>query len=289
MSRWYRAYEGTVTDGKLGEAALIAGCSRAIVIAAWHAVLESCAAANDGGRFDTTPRRIAAILAEPVATIEGAFAAFSGLGMIEAGRVCSWSRRQFESDSSTERSRKHREAKRNGDLMRGHALETSPQGDETPMQRCATPPDTETETDSLPPMPAAEREPQPRGGDFAQFWRAMPSPNPATKSAALATFRRLSPPDQARAIAGAERYAIAFAAKPTTHPISAARFLRDRCFMGYSAPRVTTEAATVMVRVDTPQWAAWTKFRGKPIPLNREGTGWRFPTEWPPDAERGAA
>ena len=36
MSRWYRAYEGTVTDAKLGEVALVAECSRAVVIAAWH-------------------------------------------------------------------------------------------------------------------------------------------------------------------------------------------------------------------------------------------------------------
>ena len=32
MSRWYRAYEGTVTDAKLGEAALIAECSRSVAI-----------------------------------------------------------------------------------------------------------------------------------------------------------------------------------------------------------------------------------------------------------------
>jgi hypothetical protein len=43
VSRWYRAYEGTVTDAKLGEAALIAEVSRSVSIAAWHCLLESAA------------------------------------------------------------------------------------------------------------------------------------------------------------------------------------------------------------------------------------------------------
>jgi hypothetical protein len=96
MSRWYRAYEGTVTDPKLGEVALVAGCSRSVAIATWHAILESCAVTNDGGRFDATPRRIAVALGEPVATIESAFAEMAALGMIAEGCVEAWSRRQFE-------------------------------------------------------------------------------------------------------------------------------------------------------------------------------------------------
>lgn len=83
MSRWYRAYEGTVTDPKLGEVALVAGCSRSVAIATWHAILESCAVTNDGGRFEATPRRIAVALGEPVATIEAAFAEMAALGMIK--------------------------------------------------------------------------------------------------------------------------------------------------------------------------------------------------------------
>jgi hypothetical protein len=112
MSRWYRAYEGTVTDAKLGEVALIAGCSRAVVIAAWHAILESCAAVNDGGRFDTTPRRVAAVLREPVAVTEAVFAAFADLGMIDGDKVVTWRRWWRPSDSSTERARKHRARKK---------------------------------------------------------------------------------------------------------------------------------------------------------------------------------
>lgn len=118
MSRWYRTHVGLVTNGKLGEVALICDAPRALVIAAWRCILESAAEANDVGRFATTARRVAAILGEPVAAVEAVFGAFTSLGMIEGSLVPSWGRWQFESDSSTERSRKHREAKRSGELQR---------------------------------------------------------------------------------------------------------------------------------------------------------------------------
>ena len=141
MSRWYRAYEGTVTDAKLGEVALVARCSRSVAIAAWHCLLEDCAAVNDGGRFETTPRRVAVILGEPIQTIEAVFSEMRSLGLIDGSDIFAWKRRQFESDNSTERSRKRREALRSSDA-------TLRDGDATAMQRCATPPDTETDTDS---------------------------------------------------------------------------------------------------------------------------------------------
>lgn len=134
MTRWYRAYEGTVTDAKLGEVALVAGCSRSVAIAAWHCILENCASTNEKGRFDMTPRRCAVILQEAIPTIEAVFAEFAALGLIENNAVCAWSKRQYESDSSTERVKRHRATSRNAD--------------ETLQQRCATPPETETETDT---------------------------------------------------------------------------------------------------------------------------------------------
>lgn len=112
MSCWYRTHVGLVTDAKLTEAAIVAECSRPVAIATWHAILESCAAVNDGGRFDTTPRRVAAILGEPIAEIEAVFAAFADLGMVEGARATEWTTRQCRSDLSTERSRKHRARKR---------------------------------------------------------------------------------------------------------------------------------------------------------------------------------
>lgn len=125
MSRWYRAYEGTTTDSKIGEAALVSGCSRSVVIATWHSILESCAGLQDRGRFDVTPRRVAASLGETPELIEKAFAAFEDVGMTAAGVVCAWSKRQFESDNSTQRSRKHRATRGNGDATLHQPRETS--------------------------------------------------------------------------------------------------------------------------------------------------------------------
>lgn len=140
MSRWYRAYAGTVKDDKLAEVAIVAGCSRSVVIAVWHSLLESAAEVGDGGRFETTARRIAAVLGEPLASVEGVFLALAEIGMVEGCSIAAWKRRQYESDTSTERVRKHREAKRNAPSHSGNV-------DETFQQRSVTPPEAETETE----------------------------------------------------------------------------------------------------------------------------------------------
>jgi hypothetical protein len=134
MTRWYRAYEGTVTDAKLAETALIAETSRSVVIATWHAILESCAITQGNGRFETTARRVAASLGEPTAVIERVFAGLTEVKMTEGDVVIAWSKRQFESDISTERSRKHRQASRNVNA--------------TLQQQHATPPETDTKTNT---------------------------------------------------------------------------------------------------------------------------------------------
>lgn len=112
MSRWYRAYEGTVTDAKLGEAALIADVSRSVSIAAWHCLLESAASRNNCGSYETSARRVAVILCEPTAKIESLISAFEELGMVGQGAVKAWQKRQFQSDDSKERVRRHRAKKR---------------------------------------------------------------------------------------------------------------------------------------------------------------------------------
>jgi hypothetical protein len=134
VSRWYRAYEGTVSDAKLAEAALVAGCSRSVAIAAWHCLLESAANRNNCGSYDATPRRVAAILCEPLAAIDALLAAFDELALTGCGAILAWKRRQFHSDDSRERVAKHRSKKR-----RENANVTVGNGD-------VTPPETETDT-----------------------------------------------------------------------------------------------------------------------------------------------
>lgn len=91
-NRWYRAYEGTVSDPKLAEVAIIASTSRSVVIAAWHAILENAAGVNEGGRFDIPARRVAAALCEPLATIQALFDGLAEIGMItvDAFQIVDW-------------------------------------------------------------------------------------------------------------------------------------------------------------------------------------------------------
>lgn len=115
MKPWYRAYVGTVADEKIAEAAMVGGVSRCVILAAWQAILESASYEERDGAFSTTPRRVAAILAEPLATIEAAFAAIAEVGMIADGIVVRWRERQFASDaagSSTTRVQAYRERRR---------------------------------------------------------------------------------------------------------------------------------------------------------------------------------
>jgi hypothetical protein len=134
VSRWYRAYEGTVNDPKLAEAAAVADVSKAVSVAAWHALLESAAAVNNCGSYEITPRRVSIILCEPTPAVEALFAAYAEVGLIEDGVILAWKRRQFESDDSKERVARYRaKRKENADV-------TACNGD-------VTPPEAETETE----------------------------------------------------------------------------------------------------------------------------------------------
>ncbi|MEE3155425.1 MAG: hypothetical protein VX309_07865, partial [Pseudomonadota bacterium] len=123
-----------MTDPKLAEAAMEAGVSRSVAIAAWHLILENACSLNDGGRIEVSPRRIAAALCEPLAEIEMLHSSFVALGLISGTHVAAWKRRQFESDSSTERSRRHR-AKKKADAEK--TAETLPPATDATLQDVA--------------------------------------------------------------------------------------------------------------------------------------------------------
>lgn len=151
MARWYRAYEGTTTDPKLAEVALIAGSSRSVVIATWHAILEACASANAGGVFDITPRRVAVSLGEQISLIQSVFDGLAEVGMIAGDTVVRWKDRQYESDSSTSRVRAFRDRKKVSETTaeRNSAVPETPRNaDETFQKRDVTSPETDTETET---------------------------------------------------------------------------------------------------------------------------------------------
>jgi hypothetical protein len=92
MSRWYRAYAGTVKDDKLAEVAVVVGCSRSVAIAVWHSILESAAETDDNGSLSVRPQEIAANLGEPQEVIQQVFAVLREIGMLELTAVPLWKR-----------------------------------------------------------------------------------------------------------------------------------------------------------------------------------------------------
>lgn len=131
---WFRWYNGTCADPKLGSIARRAAATRERVIATWAMVLESAADVSDGGRFKIDADGIADVLNCETASIEAILAEMSAVGMLSGGTVAAFSRRNFNSDNSTERVRKHREHKRNDS--------------ETFQDRFVTPPEAEADTEA---------------------------------------------------------------------------------------------------------------------------------------------
>lgn len=272
MSRWYRAYAGTVKDDKLAEVSVIAGCSRSVSIAVWHAILESAAETDDGGRFETTPRRVAAALCEPAAVIEAAFAAMTEIGMLDGDAVGAWKRRQYESDKSTERSRKHRERRRNGDA--------------TLQGRSATPPDTEAETDS-------ENEDTGKPASSGAGQREIDLIEAERRCSEAAGSDRLGPfsPIAEILLGGKldlDEVLTAIRARPArAGAVSSwkfyAKILSDR--IAERAPSVASAGPPkVHVMSGTPEWDAWVAHEGRARPMDAKG-GWSFPTRWPPNTD----
>ena len=152
---WYRAWVGLVSDPKIGEAALIADVPVSIVIAVWHALLESASEVDDGGLYSTSARRISVILREPPARIEAVLVALAELGMIRDGEIVAWEKRQPVSESNAdaaERQRQSRAARRaaRGEARAGGAGKPGELPLAPPchnLSQDVTPPESESETD----------------------------------------------------------------------------------------------------------------------------------------------
>ena len=106
--------------------------------------------------------------------LEETKALFVRKGFIDdAWNVLNWDKRQFISDSSTDRSRKHREAKRKAKRQSNDGA--------TYVQRCsndgATAPDTDTDTDTdtdISPLPPSRKGEEADADRFAEFWACWP-------------------------------------------------------------------------------------------------------------------
>jgi len=174
---WYRAYVGTCADEKIGEAALISGEPKILVISVWHLLLESACHDEADGAYSTTPRRMAATLGEPVVRIETAIGALTEVGMIRGGEIVAWAKRQPRSMTPTaeaERQRRSRSARRAPAEPADPAPVTACHDVSRPVTPCHAlegEEEEETETDSLPRQARGREREEPGGPNVVGFDR----------------------------------------------------------------------------------------------------------------------
>lgn len=279
MSRWYRAYAGTVKDDKLAEVSVIAGCSRSVAIAVWHAILESAAETDDGGRFETTPRRVAAALCEPLAAIQAVFDGMTEITMIGGDSVTAWKARQYESDKSTERSRKHREAKRNADA--------------TLQGRCATPPEAETDTEEQKEDTASAASSSASAPEI-DLIEAERRCEQAASSDHLGSFAPIAELLHRQADLERDVLPVIRARPASGGRVSSWKFyvpIIAEAMAKRAPPQAAQGPPPVFVIEGSPEWQAWQAIEPKQLKAmqTNAGLGRYFATKWPPQKEGMAA
>ena len=123
---------------------------------------------------------------------------------------------------------------------------------------------------------------------FLEFWRQYPTDANMSKKDASKEFERLSSDDQDKAIVSCKPFRSYCAARPDYRPVHANRYLSQGRFEGHAATAVNA-SKTIFVRMGTPQWSAWDahyrRTRNQAPPTNKEGNGWHFPADWPPESD----
>lgn len=252
MTRWFRHYAGMMADPKFGGVARRCKRSRAEVLFVWGCLLEG-AAEHGSDAYTWDADAVADLLGIDTEDARSIHNELEQSGLVREGRICRWNERQFTSDSSTERSRKHREAMRNGDA--------------TLQQQHATPPETESETEkkkerTLPAKAGGA------GSDFEEFWKAYPRSRNMSKSDALRAWKVLesggklpSIADLLKAISSYKTFLAAESRKRgSAYPAKHAQgWLTGRRWEGFLEQKSAAET-TKHVRDwadDLPEWASF--------------------------------
>ena len=123
--------------------------------------------------------------------------------------------------------------------------------------------------------------------DFERFWSAYPTDANMSKRKASDQWERLSVDEREKAILSCVPFRSYCATRPDYRPVHAERYLSEGRFEGHAAGAAkAAETAGVFVRIDTPQWLAWAahyrRTKGHSPPVDKQGKGWRFPSEYPP-------
>lgn len=296
MSRWFRHYAGMMRDEKLVRVALRSGQPIERVVWVWGAILESAAEINDGGRFDLEEAEIAYFLRADQADIVSVRNGLEAMGRIRADIVVKWGDRQFQSDKSAERQRRHREKQGRdslADISHDGEDVTSRDGVVTAVSRHGDAPETETELDTEKKEDRPKRVRTLCSDDFENFWKAYPRTPNMSKSEAWKAWQRLSDEDRVAATAAVPKY-IAFLRSKTDHPtVHACRFLSQRRFEGFNEPEPTNVVPIGFYAApDSEELELWDAYsrqkKGSNLPRDKNG-GWYVSSRYPPGYEPQAA
>jgi hypothetical protein len=138
-----------------------------------------------------------------------------------------WDGRQFKSDVSNERVKRHRDRKRNDECNVTDAVTV------TPPEQSRTDTDTNTKKKEARAKPACSPE-------FEEFWKGYPKTPVMSKKQAWVEWEKLSPEDQSAALSAVAPYR-EWLAKQKDHPVvHACRFLSQRRFEGFAQGDLTS-------------------------------------------------
>lgn len=275
MSRWFRFYDCALDDPKVQR---LPGD----VFKVWVNLL--CVASRNDGQLPSV-EDLAFMLRSDAETITRVMNELRRAGLIDESEQGltphNWAERQYQSDSSAERMRKHRALKRNSDVTDVTTSDVT--GDEkvTVQNRYRADTDTDTETEKIISAPARSK----KGTRLSEDWQ----PNPDL--IATATSLGLSAAQFDREIAKFRDY---WASRAGSQGVkldwdaTARNWMRTAAERANPPPRnspsqTQTPAVGVWINRGTPQWQAWTKARGKePYVSVRNGDeGAFFRSEWP--------
>lgn len=117
--------------------------------------------------------------------------------------------------------------------------------------------------------------------DFLEFWAAFPTDSNMSKKEAFVEWKRLSPEDRVSATRSCPAFSAYCRAHPDYRPVHAHRYLAKARFEGHLATAVAV-SSKVFVRIGTREWDAWDvwyrRTKGSSPPVNKEGSGWHFPS-----------
>lgn len=186
---WFRHYHGLVTDPKLHRVSRSAKVSRAVVIAAWCAILEAASqASNRGVAADIDADSLSFLIDERSNTCERVLKALREFGLINDGNeVTKWVKHQPADATASERMRRYRARRAvNGDGPNGGGERHDDRNEDEQLRNERNAPVTQrnsvttreeqNQTQNTYPPLLSERHPLPPTATVVPFRLAEPEP-----------------------------------------------------------------------------------------------------------------